>query len=156
MSGHGREKEESEEEREPSLYDDDAQDISGHEYSTAPSYPHIRRNLHQSFTHIAPIPRQCFGNGVPCIMGIDEAGRGPVLGAMVYAVCFHPENCKEQLKEIGFADSKILNEKQREKLFDDINDEENAEWLGWAVHVLSPAELSRGNPFDCRFINIDT
>ncbi|KAG9051541.1 hypothetical protein FS837_004051 [Tulasnella sp. UAMH 9824] len=36
------------------------------------------------------------------IMGVDEAGRGPVLGPMVYGVAFCPVEYKEQLDEMGF------------------------------------------------------
>jgi ribonuclease HII len=41
-------------------------------------------------------------------MGIDEAGRGPVFGPMVYGACIWPIELKETLKKIGFADSKKL------------------------------------------------
>lgn len=55
----------------------------------------------------------------PCVMGIDEAGRGPVLGPMVYACFFCPE-ASEKLQGAGYADSKTLTEKQREQLFQKI------------------------------------
>jgi ribonuclease HIII len=38
----------------------------------------------------------------PCILGVDEAGRGPVLGSMVYAVAYCTVSNKTRLKEIGF------------------------------------------------------
>ncbi|GJP43947.1 hypothetical protein CLOM_g3347 [Closterium sp. NIES-68] len=53
----------------------------------------------------------------PCIMGIDEAGRGPVLGPMVYACAYCAASSKEQVARMGFADSKTLTEARREQLF---------------------------------------
>jgi ribonuclease H2 subunit A len=53
------------------------------------------------------------------ILGIDEAGRGPVLGPMVYACCYYSENNENQLKKyFKFADSKQLKESVREEIFD--------------------------------------
>lgn len=39
-------------------------------------------------------------------MGIDEAGRGPVLGPMVYGCCLWPIREESELKSEGFFDSK--------------------------------------------------
>ncbi|XP_013415716.1 ribonuclease H2 subunit A isoform X1 [Lingula anatina] len=75
-----------------------------------------------------------------CWLGIDEAGRGPVLGPMVYGTCYSPISLKDQLKEMGFADSKVLNEEQREKLFEKIKN--STEVLGWMIEVLSPNFIS--------------
>ena len=55
------------------------------------------------------------------IIGIDEAGRGPLCGPVVAgAVCFRePEDELSKLPEWKFVrDSKKLSEKQREKMFD--------------------------------------
>ena len=35
------------------------------------------------------------------IMGIDEAGRGPVLGAMLYGACICPKSKLDDLKKTG-------------------------------------------------------
>lgn len=58
-------------------------------------------------------------------MGIDEAGRGPVMGSMVYACTVWPISRKEQLSKLGFDDSKKLNEDTRERLFEVIKNLSN-------------------------------
>jgi ribonuclease H2 subunit A len=50
-------------------------------------------------------------------VGIDEAGRGPVMGPMVYACCAWPIQNKQEYSSLGFADSKVLTEAKRDKLF---------------------------------------
>lgn len=50
-------------------------------------------------------------------MGIDEAGRGCVLGPLVYGAAAWRTSDEEELKAIGFNDSKKLTEKKRESLF---------------------------------------
>jgi ribonuclease HII len=54
------------------------------------------------------------------ICGIDEAGRGPVIGPMVIAGVLVDESSKEKLKELGVKDSKLLSLKRREELFDKV------------------------------------
>ncbi|XP_071948631.1 ribonuclease H2 subunit A-like [Antedon mediterranea] len=76
----------------------------------------------------------------PCCLGIDEAGRGPVLGPMVYGICYCPVSKKDKLKEMGFADSKTLSEEKREALFTSI--EEANDVLGFEVEVISPTFIS--------------
>eukprot|EP00123_Amoebidium_parasiticum_P012562 comp21444_c0_seq1/m.29611 comp21444_c0_seq1/g.29611 ORF comp21444_c0_seq1/g.29611 comp21444_c0_seq1/m.29611 type:complete len:347 (-) comp21444_c0_seq1:477-1517(-) len=86
----------------------------------------------------SPIPDICKEEA--CCLGIDEAGRGPVLGPMVYATAFCPVFKKTDLKALGFADSKKLDEAQRDRLYDVIKD--NKDYVGYNVHVLSPQEIS--------------
>lgn len=51
--------------------------------------------------------------GFKCIVGIDEAGRGPLAGPVVASACFIPND----LYFSGINDSKQLTEKKRKELF---------------------------------------
>ncbi len=51
------------------------------------------------------------------IAGIDEAGRGPVVGPLVMAIYSIEIEKEEQLRKIGVKDSKLLTPEQRENLF---------------------------------------
>lgn len=69
--------------------------------------------------------------------GVDEAGRGPLVGSVVAAaVILDPENPIE-----GLNDSKKLSEKKREKLFIEIQEKA----LAWAVAEASAAEIDELN-----------
>ena len=69
--------------------------------------------------------------------GVDEAGRGPLVGSVVAAaVILDPENPIE-----GLNDSKKLSEKKREKLFAEIQEKA----LAWAVAEASAAEIDELN-----------
>lgn len=51
------------------------------------------------------------------ILGIDEAGRGSVIGPLVVAGVMIEEKDEEKLRKIGVKDSKMLTPQQREKLY---------------------------------------
>lgn len=51
------------------------------------------------------------------IAGIDEAGRGPVIGPMIMSIIAINENEEHKLKELGVKDSKLLKHKERERIF---------------------------------------
>lgn len=80
------------------------------------------------------MPQLCMDE--PCQLGIDEAGRGPVLGPMVYGISYAPLSEKQLLKDLGCADSKSLSEDKRDTIFDEIC--KNEAKMGWAVDVISP------------------
>lgn len=78
-----------------------------------------------------------------CILGIDEAGRGPVLGPMVYSIAYYPKKSEDVLAKMKFADSKALTETTRENLFDlvqkrggDFKD------IGYAAKIIAPNMIS--------------
>jgi ribonuclease H2 subunit A len=72
-------------------------------------------------------------------MGIDEAGRGPVIGPLVYACCVWPSNMHEEFKSLGFADSKKLKENQRDQLFEVIK---QAPSIKWETRVITSETIS--------------
>ena len=53
-------------------------------------------------------------------IGIDDAGRGPIIGPMVLAGVLADEKQIEQLKLLGVRDSKLISPKRREFLFSKI------------------------------------
>lgn len=64
-----------------------------------PSLPAPLTALSQSYTYHSPKPT---AEG-PYILGVDEAGRGPVLGPLVYGVAYCPASYQETLDGMGFA-----------------------------------------------------
>jgi len=57
------------------------------------------------------------------VMGLDEAGRGPVLGPMVIAGVALDEQSTKMLVELGLKDSKKLSPQKRQYMFELIQDE---------------------------------
>nr|CAD2207764.1 unnamed protein product [Meloidogyne enterolobii] len=80
-----------------------------------------------------------FNTGAPCILGIDEAGRGPVLGPMVYGCAIVPADKMEDLKSLGVNDSKILSRSQREKV---ITKMEASEFVTYSLRIVHPRTIS--------------
>jgi ribonuclease HII len=54
------------------------------------------------------------------ILGIDDAGRGPVIGPMVLAGCLVNKDIEKEFVKLGVKDSKILTAKKRERLAEEI------------------------------------
>ncbi|KAL9926422.1 ribonuclease H2 subunit A [Glossina fuscipes fuscipes] len=91
--------------------------------------------------YISDVPEICLRE--PCMLGVDEAGRGPVLGPMVYGIAYCPLNSKQILTDLGCADSKELTEEKRDVIFDNINTQPYAcSCIGWAVEIISPNVIS--------------
>lgn len=71
------------------------------------------------------------------ILGIDEAGRGPVLGPMVIAGVFGDESYFE---EESFPDSKELSKKERASLYQKIDDEADIMYLKIPATMIDECE----------------
>lgn len=72
-----------------------------------------------------------------CIAGVDEVGRGPLVGAVVTAaVILDPVN-----PITGLTDSKKLSEKKRNALFDEIKEKA----LAWSLGRCEPEEIDQLN-----------
>ncbi|MEW5897293.1 MAG: ribonuclease HII [Nanoarchaeota archaeon] len=56
------------------------------------------------------------------IVGIDEAGRGPVLGPLVIAALAFKEEDQKKLEWLGVKDSKLLSSEVREELFERVKE----------------------------------
>lgn len=72
-----------------------------------------------------------------CIAGVDEVGRGPLVGAVVTAaVILDPTR-----PIVGLADSKKLSEKRRLSLYDEIKEKA----LAWSLGRAEPDEIDQLN-----------
>ena len=58
--------------------------------------------------------KELYNNGIEYIAGVDEVGRGPLIGPVVAASVILPKNYKLD----GLNDSKKLSEKKRDMFFD--------------------------------------
>lgn len=67
------------------------------------------------------VPVSCRSRN-PVIMGIDEAGRGPVLGPMVYSAAYWAIDSNEACEAMGFDDSKVLSAASRKSLYKTITE----------------------------------
>src|SRR3989304_10438133 len=74
-------------------------------------------------------------------LGIDDAGRGPVIGPMVLAGCLIDEETEKEFKKLGVKDSKQLTDKRREFLAEIIREKAEA----FEVIVVYPNEIEERN-----------
>ncbi len=75
------------------------------------------------------------------ILGIDDAGRGPVIGPMVLAGCLVEEETGKEFKKLGVKDSKQLTNKRREFLAEIIVQKA----IAFEVILINPSEIDGKN-----------
>lgn len=61
-----------------------------------------------------------YGGKMPIIAGVEEAGRGPVIGPMVMAISVIDAKEEPKLKELGVKDSKKLSPRRRYAIFEQL------------------------------------
>ena len=106
-----------------------------------------------SSTYFSPIPPSLQptdpsdpSSAPPCALGVDEAGRGPVLGPMVYGVFFLPLPLSDPLLRDThhFDDSKVLKPDVRSALMRTLCDDRSSDLhasCGWATTSLSARSI---------------
>ncbi|XP_047025577.1 ribonuclease H2 subunit A [Helicoverpa zea] len=95
----------------------------------------------RNFINFSDVPDIC--KTEPCMLGVDEAGRGPVLGPMVYGIAYCPVDQTKILHTLGCADSKALTEEKRDDIFTKmLSEEESLNNVGWVAEVISPNYIS--------------
>lgn len=125
----------------------------------APSINHEALLSGASYTHFSAVPPSLLPTpnpespessetsipGPECILGVDEAGRGPVLGPMVYGLLYLPLPLSDPLlrKTHHFDDSKVLTPAVRSNLMEKLctpGTDLHAQ-CGWAVEVMSARDI---------------
>jgi len=80
-------------------------------------------------------------NGYKYIVGLDEAGRGPLSGPVVAAAVIL-KNKKSKIQNVGIKDSKQLSFKKREELYELIIKNKD---IKWGIGIVSEKVIDRIN-----------
>jgi ribonuclease H2 subunit A len=125
----------------------------------APSIHHDQLVSGASYTHFSAVPPSLLATshletpeslessipGPACALGVDEAGRGPVLGPMVYGLFYLPIPLSDPLlrKTHHFDDSKVLTATVRSNLMEKLctAGTDLFTQCGWAVEVMSARDI---------------
>lgn len=83
------------------------------------------------------IENEITANGFKVVCGVDEAGRGPLVGPVAAAACILPAGLILE----GLDDSKKLSAKKREKLYAEITEKA----ITWAVALATAEEIEEYN-----------
>ena len=75
------------------------------------------------------------------ILGIDDSGRGPVIGPMVISGVLIKEREESKLRELGVKDSKKLSSKRRNSLADKIKKYA----IDFSILLITPTEIDERN-----------
>ncbi len=93
------------------------------------------------------IERTCFDRGLRLICGCDEAGAGPLAGAVYAAAVILPAGLVIE----GLNDSKRVSPKRRDELFDIIK----TDAVAWAVASADEKEIDSINILNARLLAMD-
>lgn len=93
------------------------------------------------------IERSCWAMGYQLICGADEAGAGPLAGAVYAGAVILPR----ELDIEGLNDSKQVSAKRREILFDEIQEKA----VAWAVAWADEKEIDAMNILNARMLAMD-
>ena len=77
---------------------------------------------------------------VDLLLGVDDAGRGPVLGPMCLAGALIEKSKEQELKIAGAKDSKLLSPAQRERIVEDLKKIVK----DYKFKLISPVEIDTG------------
>lgn len=84
--------------------------------------------------------KELFKQNINIIGGVDEVGRGPLIGPVVAACCVLPADFELD----GLTDSKKLSEKKREKFYDYIIEH----CVAYGVGIISPEVIDEVNIYE--------
>ena len=84
--------------------------------------------------------REFYSDSVHAIVGVDEAGRGPLAGPVVAAAVVFPQDYQNEL----INDSKQLSEKKRDALFEEIK----SHALSYGIAFATPKEIDELNIYE--------
>ena len=84
--------------------------------------------------------RDLRNNGITIIGGVDEVGRGPLVGPVVAACCILPDNFNLD----GLTDSKKLSEKQRDYFYEEIKKQA----ISYGIGIVSEKRIDEVNIYE--------
>jgi ribonuclease H2 subunit A len=141
------------------MEEDIALEVSASDVFIAPSINQQHLFAGASYTHFSAVPPTLLPTpnseslespetaipGPACALGVDEAGRGPVLGPMVYGLFYLPLPLSDPLLRTThhFDDSKVLTPMVRSSLMEKLCTPDTDLYMqcGWAVEVMSARDI---------------
>ncbi|CEP62127.1 ribonuclease H2 catalytic subunit RNH201 LALA0_S04e08460g [Lachancea lanzarotensis] len=114
------------------------------EASLPPTVVESKDSLHTR-TYYSEVPKAIRESKTPVILGVDEAGRGPVIGPMVYGISYCTREYQDEIlkKRYAFDDSKKLTDPVRRDLFHRMYTGE-IDQVGYATTCITACDISSG------------
>ena len=84
--------------------------------------------------------KELLKKGITLIAGVDEVGRGPLVGPVVAACCILPEKFNLE----GLTDSKKLNEKKRDYFYEEIKKQA----ISYGIGIIDEKKIDEGNIYE--------